>query len=182
MTKNRIIGEGLESPDQLLANPQNFRNHPGRQRRALAGALNEIGWIQRVIVNQRTGHLIDGHLRVELAMERGEQVPVLYVDLTHDEERIALATIDPISALAEQDDYVLAELINSIAESAVLTDQDLAAFLGSMNDGALDEQALFPDPLDTPTQPKFVCCPSCGETFDANSDKNGTPTNRDGGF
>ena len=66
--RNRIAGSGEESPDQLLANPRNFRRHPKHQQDALRGVLAEVGWVQDVIVNRTTGHLVDGHLRVELAM------------------------------------------------------------------------------------------------------------------
>ena len=37
--RNRIVGEGEEDPTQLLANPLNWRIHPGRQRDAIRGAL-----------------------------------------------------------------------------------------------------------------------------------------------
>ena len=53
--RNRIIGHGTESPDQLLGNPRNFRVHPKAQQDALAGSLNDVGYIQTVIVNKRTG-------------------------------------------------------------------------------------------------------------------------------
>lgn len=113
--QNRIIGEGEESPDQLLANPMNFRIHPKFQQDALSGVLNEIGWIQRVIVNQTTGHVIDGHLRAQLAISRGEtSIPVLYVSLTEQEEKLALATIDPISAMAATDKAQLDALLKQV--------------------------------------------------------------------
>lgn len=122
--RNRIIGEAPEDPEQLLANPFNFRRHPKQQLDALEGVLEEIGWVQRVVANKRTGHLIDGHARVELAIRRGEKsVPVLYVDLTEAEERVALATMDPIGSLAYQDDEALKALLESIAvENAALQD------------------------------------------------------------
>jgi hypothetical protein len=112
--RNRIIGSGVEDPAQLLANPFNFRYHPEHQQKALAGVLEEIGWIQEVVVNQRTGHLIDGHLRVTLAMRDGENIPVKYVDLSEHEEKIALASMDPISALATQDQGILDDLVEQI--------------------------------------------------------------------
>jgi ParB-like chromosome segregation protein Spo0J len=58
-----------------------------------------------VIVNDRTGHLIDGHLRtiVALGHAQSKTMPVVYVDLSADEERQALNLIDPISALARID-------------------------------------------------------------------------------
>lgn len=127
--RNRIIGQGTEAPDQLLANPRNFRRHPAHQQRALEGSLAEIGWVQTIIVNRRTGHVVDGHLRVELALRAGEaQVPVLYVDLSEAEEQIALLSLDPIAALATQDDAQLADLI----AAAKPDDARLAEFLASL--------------------------------------------------
>lgn len=66
--RSRIVGTGEEAPDQLLANPRNWRIHPKAQQDALAGVLSEVGWVQNVIVNQRTGYVIDGHARVALAI------------------------------------------------------------------------------------------------------------------
>jgi len=112
---SRIIGEADVRPTVLIPNPQNFRKHPKSQQKAMTGALDEIGWIQRVIVNKRTGHIIDGHLRVEMALEMHEKtVPVCYVDLDEHEERIALATFDPLSALANTDEDIHAALLKSI--------------------------------------------------------------------
>ena len=92
--RNRIVGHGDVAPDQLLANPRNWRTHLRAQQRALAGALTEVGWVPQVLVNRTTGNLVDGHLRVELAISRGEPtVPVTYVELTEDEERVVLASL-----------------------------------------------------------------------------------------
>ncbi len=109
--RNRIVGHGEEAPDQLLANPKNWRI----QQAVLAGALNEVGWVQNVIVNRRTGHVVDGHLLVQLAISRDEpMVPVVYVDLDEREEAIILATIDPIAALADRDDSMFAQLVDGM--------------------------------------------------------------------
>ena len=35
--RNRIVGEADVAPQQLRANPLNFRRHPAAQKRALAG-------------------------------------------------------------------------------------------------------------------------------------------------
>ena len=113
--RNRITGHALSDPKTLVANQANWRTHPAMQREAMDGALNELGWLQSVIVNQRNMHIIDGHLRVELAIrEKETKVPVCFVDLTPDEERKALATIDPLSALAETDKDKLSALLGTI--------------------------------------------------------------------
>lgn len=124
---NRIVGHDLTAPDQLLANPLNFRVHPKPQQQALAGVLGEIGWIQSVIVNQRTGHVVDGHLRVQLALSRGEaEIPVVYVDLDDAEERLALATIDPLAAMATTDTAQLDALLQGVSTTDTAVQEMLA--------------------------------------------------------
>lgn len=99
-----------------MANPLNWRMHPKGQVDALEGLLKQVGWVQRIIVNQRTGHVVDGHARVELALRRSEQrVPVVYVDLSADEERLVLAALDPIGGLATTDADKLAELLQDVS-------------------------------------------------------------------
>lgn len=112
--RNRIVGEGFANPEDLTANPDNWRIHPSPQQTALTEALSRLGWIQRVIVNKRTGHVIDGHLRCSLAMRDGAKVPVIYVDMSEAEEKIALATIDPLSAMAATDAEKLSDLIEDL--------------------------------------------------------------------
>jgi len=109
---NRIVGHGSERPDQLLANPDNWRIHPREQQSALGAVLDSVGWVQNIVVNRTTGHVVDGHLRVSLAITRDEKaVPVTYVELSEDEERMVLATMDPLSAMAVTDRDALAALI-----------------------------------------------------------------------
>lgn len=114
--RNRITRTGTEAPDQLLANPRNWRIHPKNQTTALDGVLSEVGWVTHVIVNERTGHVIDGHARIGLAITRQEtEVPVVYVDLDEAEEALILATLDPLGALAGADKDVLAELMTWVS-------------------------------------------------------------------
>jgi len=97
--ENRIIGSGIENPDELNKNPKNWRVHTRLQTKSMEAILDKIGWVQEVIVNKRTGNLVDGHLRVELASKRKEtEIPVKYVDLSEEEEDLVLLTYDPIGA------------------------------------------------------------------------------------
>jgi predicted RNA binding protein with dsRBD fold (UPF0201 family) len=56
---------------------------------------------------------VDGHLRVTLALRQGDDtpVPVTYVELSEAEESLALATLDPLSAMAYADKQKLDELL-----------------------------------------------------------------------
>ena len=113
--RDRIVGHGKEAPEKLIPNEKNWRLHPERQKRALAGVLGDVGWVQQVVVNRRTGRLVDGHLRVALALERAEtEVPVVYVDLDEREEALVLATLDPLAALADVDAGKLEALLREV--------------------------------------------------------------------
>ena len=122
MWKDRIVGQGSEAPDQLLANPDNWRGHPVEQQNAVEELLERLGWVQRIIVNRRTGHVVDGHLRVDLAMRHGEEmVPVAYIDVSAEEERLMLATFDPSSAMAFADSEKLDAILGALPkETAAL--------------------------------------------------------------
>lgn len=121
--ESRIVGHGEEAPEQLLANPMNFRRHPGGQMTALRGSLSRLGWVKTVLVNKTTGHVIDGHARIEEAMRQGcKTIPVTYVQLTPDEEKFALASLDPISALAISDSDALASLVQDLTLTPGPTD------------------------------------------------------------
>lgn len=138
--KNRIIGEADIAPDQLLANPLNWRIHPKFQQDALRGVLSDVGWVQRIIVNQATGNIIDGHLRVSLALRHGaETVPVLFVDLTEDEENEILATLDPLGAMAGTDKAKLDELLQVVTSQ----DESVAKMLEELSN--LTKQANVAD-------------------------------------
>lgn len=161
---NRIVGEGEADPQELTANPLNFRTHGLDQQRALSGAIERLGWIQRVIVNQRTGRIVDGHLRAQLALKAGQRVPVIYVDLDDDEERIALATLDPIAAMAGQDDEQLARLLEGIDGGNLHLDNLLASLRAGMTDlrapkpGKTDPDAAPPPPAKVRTRTGETWC------------------------
>lgn len=114
-------------PADLQANPKNWRKHPTHQQKAMQGILDEVGWVAQIIWNKQTGHLIDGHLRVEMALRNKEtSVPVNVVDLTPEEEILILSTFDPIGAMAETDKAMLEELMKSIESEEEAINQMIA--------------------------------------------------------
>ena len=124
--QNRIVGYGEEDSDQLLANPANWRIHPKHQQEALGAVLDNVGWVQNVIVNRRTGFVVDGHMRVALAISKGARVPVTYVDLSPEEEAVVLASFDPISAAAGVDAEKLDALLRDVQTNSPALDALLA--------------------------------------------------------
>lgn len=112
--ENRIISYGTKPADQFEPNPSNWRIHPQRQRDAVQASLRELGWIGVVVENRRTGHLIDGHERVWQALKNNEEVPYIEVELSEEEEKLALAVFDPITYMAETDSALLDELLSEV--------------------------------------------------------------------
>ena len=116
---NRVTHLTFEDPEQLLANPNNARFHPNRQRDVVRDGLNEVGWVDAVIVNDTTGNLLDGHMRIEEALTDGAtRVPVLHVELDPDEEHLMLAMFDATGNLAR---YArIQALLDDLADKATV--------------------------------------------------------------
>jgi hypothetical protein len=159
--RNRVLGLRMVKASELRANPMNWRRHPEVQRSALRGALAEIGFSGAVIAREvpEVGgyELLDGHLRAE---ESGDAViPVLVVDLTEEEGRKLLASMDPIAAMAEQDSVIL----KSLLESVTTQDSQMKKLMESLADSTMP----IPDPIavDKIDEAKLAptqCCPQCG--------------------
>lgn len=112
---NRVIGYEELDPEHLLANPKNWRIHPGEQQEALEAVLEEVGYVAPIVINKRTGFVVDGHLRVSMALSKGQPfIPAVVVDLSEAEEDAVLATLDPLGAMAVTDQQALGQLVDSI--------------------------------------------------------------------
>lgn len=157
MSRNPSWANTLESriemtdPEQLLAHPANARRHPGKQRDALRASLDKAGWVSPVIVNRKTGRVLDGHARVEEAITKGVQVPVAYVTVTENKESYILATFDAVGSMAEFDQQALTDLLLEIETTGA---DELDKTLAYIADLELGEQfeppAKEPNFYDTP--------------------------------
>jgi hypothetical protein len=114
---NRIVRYGTMPADQFLANPANPRRHPNAQREALRGSFDALGIIAPVLINSRTGFMIDGHARIEECLTKDDQmlVPFIEVDLSEDEEALALASFDWITQMATYDRDALDGLLRDVS-------------------------------------------------------------------
>ena len=105
-------GHRLESvtAGSLSPNPMNWRTHPPEQAAAFQAALKAVGWTAPLIFNETSGKLIDGHLR-QKSVPPETVIPVVFVQLSPEQERIALATHDPLAAMAGTDIAALEALL-----------------------------------------------------------------------
>lgn len=165
--KNRITRYGEQPADQFLANGLNPRRHPPEQRDALRGSFDALGIIAPILVNARTGFMIDGHARVEECLSRNDQmlIPFIEVDLSEDEEMLALASFDWITQMAYYDRDTLSGLLD-----VVNTDNEALQLL--LSGLAMDAGIAPPDfePVDIGEQPRLdekakCMCPECGFEF-----------------
>ena len=108
------------TPQELVENPRNWRTHPAGQTKALQGVMQEVGWAGALLYNEASGKMLDGHARKKITRP-GEKVPVLIGSWTEAQEKLILATLDPIGALAQKDSAALVNLMESMeAESEAL--------------------------------------------------------------
>lgn len=157
--QSKIVGHDRVAPDQLIANPLNFRKHPQAQRDALRDAIAEVGFIRSVTVNKRTGNLIDGHERVWQALTSEQPlIDVEYVDLSEEDEKKALATMDPISEMAQVDGAALDLLLRDVQTGSEALQTMLAELAADANlyeggSGEVVEDEVPEAPADPITKP-----------------------------
>lgn len=114
----------------LIPNPANWRMHSDAQRSALRGVLEKIGYADAVLARETKDGLmlIDGHLRCSETPD--EKVPVLVLDVTEEEAKVLLATIDPLAAMAEADAGKLDALLAEVGSVTPEVDAMLAELAG----------------------------------------------------
>lgn len=165
--QNRIVKYGEQPANQFLAHELNARRHPGKQRDALRGSLNAVGWVAPVIVSAKTGKILDGHARVEEALSQSEESPVPFVevDVSENEERTILATFDPITGLATYEREALDALLREVdtGEAAL---QEMLSELAA-KEGLVDLDGVEFKEYDESVadEVKFHECPECGHKW-----------------
>ena len=145
--RDRIKDLRRVKASELTPNPRNWRKHPPAQQRAMAAALDEIGFADAVLAREVDGglELIDGHLRTETVPDA--ELPVLVLDVTEAEADKLLATLDPLAAMATTDAAKLGDLISHLTVSS----KDLQQVVDQTAAGAGIEAA--PDEVAEPEVP-----------------------------
>jgi predicted DNA-binding transcriptional regulator YafY len=154
--RNRIVGHRRVRAGDLIPHELNWRVHPPAQRRALRALYREVGFARSLLAFERPDgrlQLIDGHLRREIDPDMLVDVEIL--DVTPDEARKLLLSMDSLAALADANAAALTELRKLTATDSPA----LAGLWQSLAEGnrATDE-ALAPPP--TPAE-QFLILIQC---------------------
>ena len=75
----------------------NIKVHPPTQKRTMVSVFDEIGFAGAILVNKRTKHILDGHMRVEIAKQNMERtLPAIVIDVDEEEEKKILLSFDTV--------------------------------------------------------------------------------------
>src|SRR3954451_2475712 len=99
--RNRIKGHRRVRAGDLVPHELNFRLHPELQKAALQALYRAVGFARSLLAYELPDgrlKLIDGHLRRDLDPDMEVEVEVL--DVSEDEARALLLSIDPLAELA----------------------------------------------------------------------------------
>lgn len=121
LNRNRMRLE-WRNPRTLQPNEKNWKQHPPTQREAFSLFFDEVDWAGALLFNERTGRLLDGHMRQQEALERNlDAVPTLIIDVPEEVENKILANVDPIGTLFNEDVKARQLLLDSIGDNAVVS-------------------------------------------------------------
>ncbi len=82
----------------------------------LKNSIETFGYVEPVIWNKRTGHIVGGHQRLKILIEQGvSEVDCVVVDMGEDEEKALNVALNKVSG--DWDLPKLADLINELDES-----------------------------------------------------------------
>ncbi len=109
--RNRIKRHVRLRAGDLVPHELNPRIHRDAQRAALQASYEQFGIARSLLAYELPDgrlKLLDGHLRAD--MHADTEVDVEVLDISEDEARALLLTLDPMTNLADYDSILLAEL------------------------------------------------------------------------
>ena len=138
----------------------------------LINSIKEFGFVEPIVVNLRNHAdfkehqwtIVGGHQRYEAAKKIGhKEVPVLFVDLTPQKEKILNLALNKITG--DFDNAMLSEVMYGLIEEDKLTPNDILGFsgeeinsiLGTVMDVGDIKETEFDENIETENE-----CPKCG--------------------
>jgi DNA modification methylase len=103
--------------DSLTPNSANWRIHTDEQKILVGDSIDDpgIGWAGACLYNERTGKLLDGHLRRDHAYEKRLAVPVLVGNWSPEKEATIMVLLDQSTGMARADTSKLLALFQKAA-------------------------------------------------------------------
>ena len=148
--RNRIKCHRRVRAGDLVPHELNFRLHPEHQKAALQALYAEVGFARSLLAYELPDgrlKLIDGHLRRDLDPDMEVDVEIL--DVTEEEARALLLSIDPLAALAETQE----QLHRRLLEITPTGSEELAAAWQRAAEGHLEAlEASVPAAATCPAQ------------------------------
>lgn len=147
--RNRIKCHRRVRAGDLVPHEWNFRQHPESQKAALWALYKEIGFARSLLAYELPDgrlKLIDGHLRRDIDPEMEVEVEVL--DVTEEEARALLLSIDPLAALAETQEQLhrrLLELTPTASAELKAVWQAATAACDAVPDEPLPGETMVPE-------------------------------------
>lgn len=139
MTRNRIVDHVQIRAGDLVPHELNPRTHSEAQRDALRHLYDRIGFARSLLAYRLPDgrlKLIDGHLRQ--SMDPDQVVDVEVLDVTDEEARTLLLSIDPLAQLADYDQSAL-QALREITQTDNDTLHNLWQTLGQAANATQDE-------------------------------------------
>ena len=96
--------------------PNNHRIIDPEALKGLMASISRFGMVELLVVNKRTNHLLSGHQRYAILLQKGvTEVPMIVVDMTTEDEVAASITMNNPTIEGEFDEPVM-ELMDQIQE------------------------------------------------------------------
>jgi hypothetical protein len=142
--RNRIKGHRRVRAGDLVPHEWNYRLHPDGQREALWALYREVGFARSLLAYELPDgrlKLIDGHLRREIDPDMEVEVEVL--DVTEEEARELLLSIDPLVALGQMQE----QLYDRLRENTVTDQPELEAMWAEAAKQSVEALARGREPI-----------------------------------
>ena len=136
---------------------------------ALRQSIETFGYVEPVIWNRSTGHVVGGHQRLNVLLEMDEQeIDVVVVELPPDREKALNVALNKITG--EWDAQKLDELLRELSDVDLLAatgfdQEEYEALISRVNIDDFFGEEREPPPAKE-EKAKKVTCPHCGEEFD----------------
>jgi ParB-like chromosome segregation protein Spo0J len=158
---------------QINESPYNPRTHTEKELKAVKKSLKEFGFVEPLVVNETTGNLVGGHLRLKASKELGfKTVPVYKVKLSEIEEKTLNITLNSHTAQGKFEENMLATLLEEIKYEVpeMHLEMNFDQLSKDLKIDFKEQEFEVPD-QEKQKKLEFLTCPNCNEPFEKSQAK-----------